>query len=112
MIPLIVWAIAIVLVIVIFMLIKADHVRNKTLWIFIIGAAIVLIIGFIISISGRNIDFNSVNGIKLAGQLYMGWLSNTFNNVKTLTGQAIKMDWRGNENIKTPTPPSQPTQTK
>jgi len=45
------------------------------------------------SITGKNVDLNSAEGLKEAGVLYSEWLGNGFENLKTLTTNAIKLDW-------------------
>ncbi|MFA6022796.1 MAG: hypothetical protein WC781_01785 [Candidatus Pacearchaeota archaeon] len=99
MIPLILWLVAAGLIALIFIFLRAQHFKHKTVWVIIVFVALFFFLGFMLSIAGRDINYNSFDGIKTAGVLYMGWLGNTFDNVKTLTGNAIKMDWAGNENV-------------
>jgi hypothetical protein len=86
------------------MFIRFDHAKHKFVWVAIIFVAVILIVGFFLSVSGKKIDYNSPEGLKTAGGLYLSWFANSFNNVKTLTGDAIKMDWTGNSSssIKAP----------
>jgi len=51
-------------------------------------------LGFILSIAGQNINLKTPEGAKLAINLYVGWMGNSFTNLKVLSGQAIKLDWR------------------
>ena len=39
------------------------------------------------------IELNSVEGVFTAAKIYTGWLANSFQNLKVLTGNAMKMDW-------------------
>jgi len=70
-----------------------NHLKHK--------AFIILGIFFALSIYGTFILINETNDLKLdssegifdASKLYFGWLNNVFKNFKTLTTNAIKMDW-------------------
>ncbi|MEM4625341.1 MAG: hypothetical protein QXJ28_01040 [Candidatus Pacearchaeota archaeon] len=75
---------------------RARHTKHKLLWILIILIFIFLYIGFVINIYGKNINYNSPEGIKTVVKLYFAWFSHLFNNAKIITTNAIKMDWKGN----------------
>ena len=90
---LILWVFAIAFVLIIILLIKMRYFKHKLSWILIIFGCLFLYLTFMASISGKNIDLNSFDGLRNAGSLYFSWLGNAFSNVKTLTSNAIKMDW-------------------
>lgn len=46
---------------------------------------------------GQEIDFKSIHGWSKASNLYFAWLGSFFKNVKSITSNAIKMDWGGND---------------
>lgn len=95
MVSIIVWAVIIALVFVIFFFLKARHIRHRFYVI-----AVVLFLAFIF-ISGSNlikqndIDLTSLNGLVTAGKVYVKWLGKVVENVKTISGNAIKSDWNG-----------------
>jgi hypothetical protein len=92
----IVWIIGIILVILIFVLIEMKYLKHKIKWILLVGCALFIYITFMASISGQNIELNTAEGLKQAGTLYASWLVNGFENMKTLTSHAVKLDWNMN----------------
>ena len=87
------WVIIVLAFLGIYIATKLSHVRHKTFFIFLI--LIVFLICRAISIvnSNHDINLNTIDGAVSAGKLYLGWLGNTFQNFKTLTGKAVQMDW-------------------
>ena len=88
------WIIIIILLILVFAFLKMRHIKHKFIAIFII----ILLIFFYTSasslFSGQNIDWKSFSGLEKASHLYFSWLANSFSNLKSLTGNAVKMDWQ------------------
>ena len=41
----------------------------------------------------EKLDLTSSEGLFDASKVYIGWLANGFDNIKEITGKAIKMDW-------------------
>jgi len=100
MIPLIFWAIGIVLILAIFLFVKLKYIKHKFTWVLIILGVLFLYVSFMLSIAGQGLELNNAEGIKSAGQVYMGWLSNAFGNMKILTTNAVKdYDWNVNSSI-------------
>lgn len=59
---------------------------------------VILLILFIYStlliINSKNkLDFSTSEGFMNSMKIYGGWLANGFNNLKTIAGNAVKMDW-------------------
>ncbi len=52
-------------------------------------------------LGGRNINFASFSGLSKAGSIYFSWLGSIFFNIKSITGNAIKMDWSGKNKTRT-----------
>ncbi len=88
-----------VIIAVIWIFIELKRFKHKLVAIFLVALILFSYIGFVASIKGKDINFRSVDGVKIAGKLYFLWLGKVFNNFKTLTTNAIHMDWRGNETI-------------
>ena len=82
-----------IIVILIWMLVELKRFKHKMYAIFIIILILFVYIGFTASIKGKDINLKSRDGLKTAGGLYLNWLTNVFSNTKTLTYNAIKMDW-------------------
>ena len=42
---------------------------------------------------GHAIDLRTASGVVQAGKVYFSWMGQAFGNLKTLSTNAIKMDW-------------------
>ena len=73
--------------------VKMNHLRHRIFIIMMILLAIFLYVSFYTVTATNNLDFKSPEGVINAVRVYLGWLANGFNNIKVLTGNAIKMDW-------------------
>jgi len=95
------WLIVGILVTTIFIFVKLKYLKHKISWIIILFFILLFYIGFLTSTAGQNIDFSTFDGTQTAIKLYMGWMGQSFDNLKVLTGQAVKLDWGSNaEDIK------------
>jgi hypothetical protein len=79
---------------------KARHVKHKFYAIFLVLILLFLFLSASRLFSGSNIDFKSFEGWIQAGKLYFSWLIHIGGNLKTLTGEAFKLDWTGNSTLK------------
>ncbi len=79
------------------LLAKARHLKHKLFAIL----AVLLILFFYLTlpkvIGDRNVDLKTFDGIVVTVKLYFAWLNYAFGNVRSLTGNAIQMDWVGNK---------------
>ena len=73
--------------------------NHKIVAIFLILLIVFTYFSFSSAIKGKEIDLKSAVGMKEAGQLYVLWLGNAFNNIKIITGNAIHMNWKVNESL-------------
>jgi hypothetical protein len=78
---------------ILFQMKSAHHHLGMYVWIAIV---LFLILSVAYAFKGVNIDFKSASGIESAFKIYVSWLGHAFQNVKTLTGQATQLNWRGN----------------
>ncbi len=81
------------LILVILLVMKARHFKHR-----FFAVVFILIIIFIYITSTRvlaeyNINWKSVAGIEKAVKVYFVWIGGAFDNLKTLTGNVVKMDW-------------------
>lgn len=84
--------IGIILLVIGIFLLKARHRRHKqSIFLWVVLAF--FIATFILSVIGKNFDLMSFSGIKMATMNYFSWLLNAFENVRTITTNAIRMDW-------------------
>lgn len=89
------FAVIVVLVVIlaIWVLIEMKRMKHKFFAIFLILLIIFIYVTGAIVFSGKGIDYKSFSGLKEAGKIYFVWLGGFFDNVKTITANAIKMDW-------------------
>lgn len=87
------WIIVIVLVIVGITAIKINHLKHRFFIIMLVFLALFLYtsIAFITQQNDLNVD--SSEGVFEILKVYNGWLANGFKNIKSITGNLIKMDW-------------------
>jgi glucan phosphoethanolaminetransferase (alkaline phosphatase superfamily) len=90
--------IVLILVVAIWVLVEIKRFKHKTFAILLIILIIFTYFSFVATIKGRDIDFKSMQGIKEAGKLYVSWLVSVFGNLKTLTANAIDMNWVADKN--------------
>lgn len=86
-----------ILIVSIWIIIEIKRFKHKLLAIFLVALILFTYISFVSVIKGKEIDFKSVEGLKEAGGLYLSWLGSVFSNLKTLTVNAVNMDWKANE---------------
>ncbi len=86
------WVIALIIIATLFVL-RAKHVKHKY---FVLGLILILLFVYTtISIVSKqnNIELNSASGVYQAMKVYMKWVMSAFINVKSLAGDAVKMNW-------------------
>jgi len=86
-----------ILAIGIYMMAEVRRFKHKLWALLIIGLLLFAYISFTLTLKGKNIDFKSVSGLIQAGKIYFSWLGGVFGNMKTITSNAIKMDWSAND---------------
>lgn len=87
------WLIIAVLIILVLVFIKIRYIKHK---VFLILFVLILLFFYITSsriLDEYNINWKSVAGIEKATKVYFAWLGGTFNNLKVITANTIKMDW-------------------
>jgi glucan phosphoethanolaminetransferase (alkaline phosphatase superfamily) len=87
------WLVIAILVIIAIIALKMNHLRHRVFIIIIVLIAIFLFISITYVNNKNDLDFSSAGGVLNAGKVYMGWLANSFTNLKAITGNAVKMDW-------------------
>jgi glucan phosphoethanolaminetransferase (alkaline phosphatase superfamily) len=88
-----------ILVALVWIVIEFKRFRHKLLAVFLIVLIIFTYVSFLVTLKGKDIDFKSVDGLKEAGTLYFSWLGSVFGNIKSITTNAIKMDWTPENNV-------------
>lgn len=94
------WIIIGLLLVLLLFLAKARHVKHKFYAIFLVLVLLFIYLSASRVFSGANIDFKSFEGWVKAGKLYFSWLVHIGGNLKSLTGEAFKLNWAGNSTTK------------
>ncbi|HUW43673.1 MAG TPA: hypothetical protein VMV95_01775 [Bacillota bacterium] len=86
--------IGILIILVIFIAFKWNNLRTKTAFLFIfLGVAFLLLTGYLV-LSGKNINFSSVEGISSAAKTYVAWIVNAGSNVVKVSSYAFNQEWK------------------
>lgn len=90
------WWLIGVAILVVFVITRLLHFRtwkHKLYVTLFVIVAIFIYSSFSSVIGGSNIDLKNPSGMLQATKLYLSWFGQAFGNLKTLTGNAIRMDW-------------------
>ena len=85
--------IVVVAIVAIYILIELKRFRHKIFAIFLIALILFVYLSAAYVLRGRDLDLKTASGFVDATKLYFSWLSSVFGNVKTITANAINMDW-------------------
>jgi len=91
------WIVIIVLIVIGIIAIKMNHLRHKIFIVILIFFALFLYVSISVVTVENDLELNSAGGIFYASKVYSGWLANGFDNLKAITGNAIKMDWKSTD---------------
>ena len=86
-------AVVVVLIIIAFSLVKFRHFKYRMFLVFLI--IVLLFIYFTASsvLAPYHLNLKTMSGIGTGAKIYFAWLGDAFGNVRTLTSNAVKMDW-------------------
>ncbi|MBR9706585.1 hypothetical protein GOV14_06115 [Candidatus Pacearchaeota archaeon] len=87
------WIIVAVFLIGILFFMRMNHLKHRYTIIFLILLALFLYATISVVNSRNEFDLTTTKGSLNAVKVYLGWLGHGFQNLKALTGNAIKMDW-------------------
>lgn len=90
------WFIIILIIAVIFILFRINrlkHSRHKLVLLIIIFVLAFFVSSLYFVAKANNVDMTTLRGLSTGMQVYAGWLLNSFQNIKALTGYAIGLDW-------------------
>lgn len=79
----------------IWIVVEMRRFNHKFLAILLIILILASYFGFVVTLKGKDIDYKSVNGLQTVAKLYFIWIGQIFKNFKTITANAIKLDWKG-----------------
>ena len=87
------WIIIGILLIAAVIAIKLNHMRHRVWILAVILFALFLYISTTVVYKENGIKIETTQDFLSAAKVYLGWLGNGFQNLKALTGNAVKMDW-------------------
>ncbi len=87
------------LIVAIWCIFKFKGFHHKLMTIFLIALVLFSFFSFYLAFNGKGISIKNFSDLGDVARLYFSWLGSVFNNMKVLTGQAIKMDWQGNKTV-------------
>ena len=67
--------------------------KHRIFAVFIVLLFLVIYFSFAFVSLSKSVNLSGFNGIKEAGGFYFSWLGSVFSNVRTLAGNAVKMNW-------------------
>jgi uncharacterized membrane protein len=71
--------------------------QHKGVAIFLILLFLVAIYGFKVTFGNTNVQIRNIQDVKDAIGLYFSWFGNLFSNLKTISTNAVNLDWEGNQ---------------
>jgi predicted MFS family arabinose efflux permease len=92
------WLIAIVALVLLFLFLR-KYIEHKVIVVLLVLLFVFLLVSVISinsSIQSNSIDWKSATGIIQIGKVYGSWLGQMFTNLKTITGNAVHLNWQGN----------------
>ncbi|MCK5149524.1 hypothetical protein KAJ87_01200 [Candidatus Pacearchaeota archaeon] len=84
------------LVIAIWVIVELKRMKHKIFAILLIAMILFLYVTSGYVFEGKEVNFRTIDGLKEASSLYFVWFGSFFNNLKSITVNAIKMNWKGN----------------
>ena len=88
-----------VLVALIWIVIEIKRLKHKIFAIFLIGLILFMYVTLSFTLKGKDIDYATIPGLMKASKIYFSWLGSVAGNMQTMTSNAVKMDWDGNETV-------------
>ena len=90
------WILILVALLAVFIVTKVihfKHFKHRMSAILLILLVLFLYSTFTAVVKTNHIDLKTAQGVISAGNVYFSWLGQAFGNLKSLTGNAVKMDW-------------------
>ena len=92
------WLIAIIALVLLFLLLR-KYIEHKVIVVLLVLLFVFILISFVSiagSIKSYDINWKSAEGIVQIGKTYVSWVGQVFVNLKTVTGNAVNLNWHGN----------------
>ena len=79
----------------IWIFVELRRFKHKFFAIFLIVLILASYFGFVVPLKGKDVNYKSIDGLQNVAKLYFIWIGSIFKNFKTITANAIKLDWKG-----------------
>ena len=89
------WILIIGIALLIWLFVRAKHFKHRLYVLILIILMIVFYVTAVKVVESSGVDIKTLEGMVVAGRLYVKWLGNALDNTKTIVGEIIKMDWKG-----------------
>lgn len=83
----------VLIVVAIWVALETKRFKHRIMGIMIIILILMTYFSFTIALSGHKVDLSTLQGVKAAGATYFAWLGGIFGNLRTITTNAINMNW-------------------
>ncbi len=83
-----------ILIAVIWVLVEVKRLKHKVVAMALIGLIIFSYLSFFAVFNDNKADLKTPTGLLDASKIYFSWLTSVFDNLKTLTANAIHLDWK------------------
>jgi len=93
------WIVVAILVGAAVIALKMNKLKHKIWIIMLIFLALFLYTSVAIVYKENSLEINSVEGLLKSAKVYVGWLGNSLQNLKTIIGNAVKMDWASSKEV-------------
>lgn len=90
--------ILLVLIAVIWVIIEVKRMKHKVFALLLIALIIFAYMGYAMISKNNDLNLKTMDGLTKATKIYFSWVNSAFLNMKSLTMNAIRMDWKGNQN--------------
>src|SRR3989344_5300964 len=78
----------------IWIFVELRRFKHKFFAILLIALILFSYFGFVVTLKGKDINYKSIDGLQNVAKFYFIWIGSVFKNFKTITANAIKMDWK------------------
>jgi purine-cytosine permease-like protein len=87
----------IIILIVIWVFYGLKELKHKSGTFFLIALILFLSFSLYFVFKGKDLTISNFSDLGRLGNLYFAWLGTVFDNIKTVTTEAIKMNWQTNQ---------------
>jgi len=81
----------------IWVFIELKRFKHKLFALLLIAVILFGYLSFVLVFKDQPIDYKSATGLTKATKIYFVWLGSVFGNMKSITTNAVQMEWQGNQ---------------